>query len=130
MKGRQWESEVWVHVRAPFEALRNKAAAGQTAEQANKYDKRTKDELTASGESRHRVFNLARLNPNRHSIPEDVVCISKAEKSARYHFWDQVHNLPKAPKAWPQGKNIPVAVLQVGLDNVRQYGQDPLICGF
>jgi len=130
MKGRAWESEIWVHVRPAYEALRNKSAAGQTAEKVNSYNKTIMENLKASGESRHRVFNLARLNPNRHSIPEDVVCMSKAEKSARYHFWDQSQNLPKAPVAWPQGKNIPVAVLQLGLDNVRHYGQDALICGF
>ena len=60
------------------------------------------------------------------------MCPSKAERSARYYFWDQQLDLPQAPDAWPRSQNIPISVLQADLDSPsrRHYGQDSLLCGF
>jgi hypothetical protein len=131
MQGRQWDDEVWKHVGKAFERLRGKPTAGMTDEDAKTYNTTTLAQLRDSGESRHRYLNLALLSPTVCSIPHDVISMAKAERSARYYFWNQENNLPEAPKVWPQGKNIPVSVLQLNLvDSRRHYGQDSLICGF
>ena len=132
MQGRRWEEEVWNVVRPAYERLRQLPAAGQTAERRDAYNKITQDQLKNSGESRHRLFNLSLLNPNQNSIPEDIMCPSKAERSARYYFWDQQRDIPQAPEAWPRSQNIPISVLQPDLDapSRRHYGQDSLLCGF
>ena len=127
---RQWNVEVWSVVQLAYDRLKKKPAAGQAAEQAKAYEKATLDALRKDGECRHRFFNLAWLDPTLLSIPNDVLSVAKAERSGRYHFWDSVNNVPKAPKTWPQSKNIHVKVLQLNLEGVRQYGQDALICGF
>jgi hypothetical protein len=88
MQGQRWEAEVWDVVRLAYERLRKLPAAGQTAECSDAYNKITNQELKSTGESRHRLFNLALLNPNQNSIPDDIMCPSKAERSARYYFWD------------------------------------------
>ena len=129
---RSWEKEVWNVIKPSYDLLAKKRPAGQTAQECTDYCKTIVADLSRTKESRNRVFNLALLNPNRCSVPNDVCCVAKAERSGRYHFWDQSKDQLLAPTVWPRGQNIPVAVLTPDTDSPsrRHYGNDSVICGF
>ena len=129
---RLWTQEVWSYVGPHRLKLMKNNAGGLTSEQWKDSVKTVNVTLKGNKEARGVKFNLAHLNPHTASIPSDIVCLTKAERSGRYHFWDQVKNAPRAPTAWPRGQNLPISVLQPDLcaASVRHYGLDSVLCGF
>ena len=92
-----WETDVWNIVEAVYKRLADKKPIGFSSGEAFKvHTKTVSAELSKTGESRGKTFNLAWLNPCQMSIPNDVMCAAKAAKSGRYHFWDQQNNRPLA----------------------------------
>ena len=92
---------------------------GKTPEEWHEVCEKVKGDLAEVQEARDIPFNLAQLaDPNQAAIPEDVLDLANVIKSARFYFWDNEANCPKAPKIWPRGRNIPIALFSKEL-----YGQ-------
>ena len=53
-------------------------------------------EFESTGEARNVKFNLARCHPSQVSIKGDVLVMTKVENTARYRFWDNTTERPKA----------------------------------
>ena len=127
--------EVWVHVEAKVKSLQSQIPAGKSQLQWQKILTGMKQELETVKEFRNAPFNLAQLlDPGAAAIPEDVLEMPKIINSAKYHFWDAAANCPKAPKVWPRGRNVPIAVLATGTTALQgpfqHYGHGPVIAGF
>ena len=107
---------------------------GKTPEEWHKVCEKVKGDLEEVQEARDIPFNLAQLaDPNQAAIPGDVLDLPNVIKSAKFYFWDNEANCPKAPNIWPRGKNIPIALFSkelYGQCSFPHYGQCSVIAGF
>jgi hypothetical protein len=107
---------------------------GKNTKEWHEVCEKVKGNLEEVQEARDIPFNLAQLaDPNQAAIPEDVLDLAKVIKSARFYFWDNVANCPEAPKVWPRGKNIPIALFSKELCSkmrFQHYGHCSVVAGF
>ena len=138
--GRNWADEVWTHLAEEFGKLTNlplpKAPVWSSGALAGGYVRtvpQLEKDLSENGAARGVVTNLTMTCPTKPSIPDDSVSMPKAEKVAKYHFWDKAMEKPRAPKTWPLGANIPIAVLSPTMPEkgqARHYGGTHVIVAF
>ena len=67
------------------------------------------------------------------SVPNDHLSMTKIEKVAKYYFWDQQKDCPKATTLWPRGCNVPVVAMQGQVPEPGQYrrcGMDHVLWAF
>ena len=99
------------------------------------YMKKAEKALVEKKERRNVRFNLARLDPFASSIPNDSISSTRAESSAKYHFYNKAEDCFEAPETWPNGENLLIGVLspsigKAGTDAFRIYGKQHVRDGF
>lgn len=127
-------AQIWQYVEPKVNALKTKKPGGKTPMEWEKICKKAKADIDKDGEARNVIFNLVHLSdPGQAAIPEDVLEISKVKKSAKFYFWDQKANRPKAPSVWPRGKNVPVVVYSSDINKLgpfQHYGHCSIVAAF
>ena len=99
------------------------------------YMKKVEKALGEKKERRNVRFNMARLDPFASSIPNDSISSTRAESSAKYHFYNKAEDCFEAPETWPHGENLLIGVLspsigKAGTDAFRIYGKQHVRDGF
>ena len=130
----RFAQEIWKHVESKVASLKNKTPGGQTPTQWEKTCVQVKSHINKEAEARNIPFNLAHLSdPGQAAIPEDLLEISKVEKSGKYYFWDSNAKCPKAPQVWPRGRNIPIAIYSDDITKespFQHFGHCSVVAGF
>ena len=127
-----WQKEVWDVVSILYEDFKSKKPTAYTAENIEYWQK----QLQQNGRTLAVPFNMAWLNPVATAIPKDEISLPRAADAGRYYFYK--NERAQAPREWPLGKNITIAVMKralptkrtVGLEDFTQVANSHILQGF
>ncbi len=132
-----WDHDLWATVSSKFHELLQQTPPKTEEELAGggvpKSMTTVMKTLASKSEARGIIMNLTYTDPRVCSVPGDVMTMAKAEKAAKFYFWDSSSDAPRAPAMWPRGRNIPIAILGLVAPDkgqFRRYGLDHVVVAF
>ena len=133
---RDFDTEIWALIKPEYERLlterpfsKEDAPSGVAMPSGTRFA----EHMASKKELRNVTGNIAYTPPKSVSLAGEVITMEKAERAARFLFWDQGADCPRAPANWPPNCNVPIALLSPAVPDKGQYrrnGMDVVVVGF